>query len=201
MSCPSELWNTVLTPVLLSFPQVQSRLFPKLSMFLHVGGKLDIFFFVQNFVLSRTVWATIEVEKQNSKLTRGYWKKKSSSSFHCSLLCFGSGLPVWLRDIDVLVCSRPLCGSGDAETISRILSTPIWVLIITLESSLTPGSGFHPPSSDRAAFYLRLRLVVISPSFSFSSQASPQFHEIQLNTFYTISEGFGLKKKNSVRKV
>lgn len=84
---------------------------------------------------------------------------------------------------------------GDAETISRILSTPIWVLIITLESSLTPGSGFHPPSSDRAAFYLRLRLVVISPSFSFSSQASPQFHEIQLNTFYTISEGFGLKKK------
>lgn len=112
MSCPSELWNTVLTPVLLSFPQVQSRLFPKLSMFLLVGGKLDTIFFVQNFVLSRTVWATIEVEKQNSKLTHGYWKKKSSSSFHCSLLYFGSGLPVWLRDIDVLLGSRPLCGSG-----------------------------------------------------------------------------------------
>lgn len=133
--------------------------------------------------------------KQNSKLTHGYWKKKSSPLFHWSLLYFGSGLlPVWLRDIDVLLGSRPLCGSGDAETISRILSTPIWVLIVTLESRLAPDSGFRPPSSDRAAFYLHLRLVVISPFFSFSSHASPQFHETQSHIFYTISEGFGLKK-------
>lgn len=81
-------------------------------------------------------------EYLKTKFEFNTWTLKKEKKLFILLICF---LSVWLRDTDVLFWFLPSSGSGDAGTIWYILSTSVLVLNSTLETNLTPYSGFFSP--------------------------------------------------------